>query len=81
MKMNKTEKGRKLLQWLREARESKGLTMRDVAAVLKVPHSWIGKVETGDRRLDIIEFARLCQVLGADPVKGLKLLEGVRKGK
>lgn len=81
MKMNKTEKGRKLLQWLREARESKGMTMRDVAAVLKVPHSWVGKVETGDRRLDIIEFTRLCQVLGVDPAKGLKLLEGVKKGK
>jgi transcriptional regulator with XRE-family HTH domain len=75
MKMNKTEKGRVLLKWLREAREKQGMTMRDVANVMKLPHSWIGKVEAGDRRLDIIEFAKYCQVIGADPVKGLKLLQ------
>lgn len=79
MKMNKTEKGRVLLKWLREAREKQGMTMRDVANVMKLPHSWIGKVEAGDRRLDIIEFAKYCQVIGADPVKGLKLLQKAKR--
>lgn len=81
MKMNKTEKGRALLKWLREAREEKGMTMRDVAHVLKLPHSWVGKVESGDRRLDIIEFAKYCQIIGADPLAGLKLLDGGKKAK
>lgn len=79
MKMNKTEKGRLLLKWLRESREKKGLTMRDVAALLKLPHSWVGKVEAGDRRLDVIEFAKYCQTIGADPVQGMKLLIKARK--
>ncbi len=81
MKMNKTEKGRTLLKWLREARETKGMTMRDVAQIMKIPHSWIGKVESGDRRLDVIEFVKYCQIIGADPFKGMKLLEGGKKVK
>jgi transcriptional regulator with XRE-family HTH domain len=81
MKMNKTEKGRQLLKWLREAREKNGMTMRDVASVMKLPHSWVGKVEAGDRRLDVIEFAKYCQVIGVDPVKGLKLLESGKAAK
>ena len=32
---------RALLSWLREQRQSRGLTMRAVAAKLDVPHSWI----------------------------------------
>ena len=79
MKMNKTEKGRLLLKWLRDAREKQGMTMRDVAAVLKLPHSWVGKVEAGDRRLDVLEFIKYCQVIGADPIKGLKLLQKAKK--
>ena len=79
MKMNKTDKGRLLLKWLREAREKQGMTMRDVATVMKLPHSWVGKVEAGDRRLDVIEFAKYCQVIGADPIKGLKLLQKAKR--
>lgn len=75
MKMKKTEKGRQLIKWLREAREKKGLTMRDVASIMKLPHSWIGKVESGDRRLDVVEFTKYCQVIGADPIKGIKLIQ------
>jgi len=65
---------RALLAWLRQSRQSQGLTMRDVAAKLGVPHSWIGKVETGERRLDVAEFERLCRVLDADPHAGIDVV-------
>jgi len=48
--------------------------MRTVAARLKVPHSWVAKVEQGERRLDIIEFTRLCLALGLDPHEGVDLI-------
>ena len=78
-KMNKTEKGRTLLKWLREAREKQGMTMRETGARMKLPHTWVGKIENGDRRLDVLEYVKYCQVIGADPVKGLKLLEKAKR--
>lgn len=46
----------RLRQWLREQRTAKGLTMRELAEKLGVIHSWVGKVELGERRLDLIEY-------------------------
>ncbi len=66
---------RALLAWLREKRRAQGISMRDLAAKLGVPHSWIGKIETGERRLDVAEFVRLCEALEIDPHAGVKLLK------
>lgn len=68
---------RTLLAWLRKSRQATGLTMRDAAARLGVPHSWIGKVETGERRLDVSEFVRLCKVLDVDPHTGIDVVRAV----
>lgn len=47
---------------LKAARESAKLTQRALAARLGVPHSWIAKVEAGERRIDVVE---LCWFLSA----------------
>lgn len=67
---------RALLGWLREQRQSRGLTMRAVAAKLDVPHSWICKIETGERRLDVCEYLALCQAIGCDYQEGMCRLAG-----
>ena len=41
---------------LRSARRGAGISQRDLAARLRVSPSWVAKVETGERRLDLIEF-------------------------
>ncbi len=64
----------RLLKWLRAVRREKGLTMREVGARLGLPHSWVGKIEIGERRLDVVEYLRLCQALQADPHEGLNRL-------
>ena len=64
-----------LLTWLKQEREKRGLTMRDLAAQIDKPHSWIGKIETAERRLDILEYVRYCDALGIKPEKGLKILK------
>jgi len=69
-----SEESRVLTAWLRECRKRKGLTIRALAAELGVPHSWIGKVEIGERRLDVVEYVHLCRALGVDPLDGIKEL-------
>ena len=62
-----------LRQWLRSERESRCLTMRNLAASMGKPHSYIQKVEEGERRLDVVEFIWYCMALGVDPGEGIKV--------
>lgn len=52
---------------LRAAREGAGLSQRGLAARLKVPHSWVAKVESGERRIDLVEFCWFVAACGGDP--------------
>jgi transcriptional regulator with XRE-family HTH domain len=53
---------------LRNLRDSAGLSQRELAANLKVPHSWVAKVETGERRIDLVEFCWFAWACGVEPV-------------
>ncbi len=53
---------------LKEAREGAGFSQRELAARLQVPHSWIAKVEMGERRIDLVEFCWFISACGIDPV-------------
>lgn len=67
-----SDEWRRLATWLREQREAKGLTMRDLAVKLGVPHSLVGKVEQRERRLDVVEYLIYCEALEVSPLEGLK---------
>jgi hypothetical protein len=41
---------------------------------LKRPRSFIGRIEAGERRVDVIEFIEIARVLGADPYRLLDRL-------
>lgn len=56
-----------LIRVLVEAREKAGMTQRDLAGRIKRPHSFVGRMEAGERRVDVIEFIEIARVLGADP--------------
>jgi|TARA_R110000803_G_scaffold110737_4_gene179215 transcriptional regulator with XRE-family HTH domain len=63
-----------LVNWLKENRQAQELTMRDLAKKLNMPHSFIGKVEQCERKLDVIEFINYCQALSLSPVDGIQLI-------
>jgi transcriptional regulator with XRE-family HTH domain len=63
---------RRLLTVLRAARERAGLTQAEVATRLDVYASFVSKVESGERRLDVVELAEFCGVYGTDLVALLK---------
>ena len=48
-------------------RKNAGLTQRDVAKRLKVPPSWVAKVETGERRIDLVEMCHFSSACETDP--------------
>jgi transcriptional regulator with XRE-family HTH domain len=49
------------------AREKSGLTQADVAAKMGRPQSFVSKYESGERRLDVVEFIHVCEALKVDP--------------
>jgi transcriptional regulator with XRE-family HTH domain len=51
---------------LRAVRERAGLSQRDLALKLGVPHSWVAKVEAGERRIDAVELAWFFNACGED---------------
>jgi transcriptional regulator with XRE-family HTH domain len=63
----RTRGHRALIALLVSTREAAGLTQRDLAARLKRPHSFGGRIEAGERRVDVIEFIEIARVMGVDP--------------
>ena len=49
---------------LKETRVAKSLTQADVATSLGVQQSYVSKYESGERRLDFVETAQVCEALG-----------------
>ena len=44
-------------------RKQAGLTQRELAKRLEREHSFVWRIETGERRLDLVEFHWVCQAL------------------
>lgn len=63
-----------IIKKLREARRNQGLTQAAVAEQLGKPQSFLAKVENGERRLDVIEFIHLAQLLSLDPAEVIKTI-------
>lgn len=57
-----------------EAREAAGLSQREVCRRLSQPATFMTKVESGYRRLDVVELVAVLGVLGADPVEFVREL-------
>lgn len=65
---------------LKELRESKGVTQAQLAKRLEIPQSYVSKYETGERRLDFVETAEICEALGVKTADFANLFES-RVGK
>lgn len=53
-----------LLVLLREVRREAGLTQIELAQRLRRPQSLVSDIESGQRRVDIVELRTICAVLG-----------------
>jgi len=53
---------RGIIQRLKEARIEVGLSQQEVADKLKKPQSYISKIESGERRLDVAEIKKFADI-------------------
>ena len=59
---------------LKKARVESSILQKDLAKTLRKPQSYISKIESGERNLDVVEFIQYCEGLGIDPTKWLRNL-------
>ncbi|TPJ22684.1 helix-turn-helix transcriptional regulator [Mesorhizobium sp. B2-7-2] len=57
-----------------EKREASGLTQTQLATRLGEYQSFVARLESGQRRVDVIEFIDLANILGFDPAAAIKRL-------
>ena len=60
---------------IRRLREEKNVTQSALADRLGVPQSFVSKVETGERRLDVLELRTVCAGLQLPLRKFVQMLE------
>ena len=59
-------------------RKAAVLTQRQLAKKLNREHSFVSRIELGERRLDVVEFYWVCLACEHDPTKSVYALIGVR---
>jgi len=55
-----------------KVRHDAGLTQRALAQKLGKPYSWVSKIESKERRMDVIEFIAVARALGLSELELLR---------
>ena len=74
MKSIYSARHKRLRELLSQERRRAGLTQVELSRVLRRPQSFVSKIETGERRLDIVELLEILARLGVDPARFLRAL-------
>ncbi len=77
-KQLRTARHKALIAALTHAREAAGITQRELARRLDRAHSFVGKIESGERQLNVLEFCEYADALGADAAE---ILRGIMRGR
>ena len=64
-----------LCQALVDARKRAGLGQDDLADRLKCHQSLVARIESGERRIDVVELVVLARAIGFDPFDVLAIVE------
>ena len=72
MKTIGTRHHRALIKLLIQKRENAKLRQQDIAKGMRQYQSWVARMESGERRIDVIEFFQLADIIGFDGHKALR---------
>jgi transcriptional regulator with XRE-family HTH domain len=64
-----------LIELLVAKREASGLTQADLAEKLGEYQSFVARLESGQRRVDVVELLKIAEVLGFDPARMIGMLQ------
>ena len=67
-KQLRTARHKRVMTVLVAIREEAAVTQRELARRIGRAHSYVGRIESGTRRLDLPEFIEWCEALGKNPV-------------
>jgi transcriptional regulator with XRE-family HTH domain len=70
---------KRLVDRLVAARKEAELTQVEVAKKLDKPQPFVSKCESGERRIDVVEFLYLCRLYGIDPCEVIREIEPAKK--
>lgn len=66
-----------LINFIIGKRKEIGLKQSELAEKMKVYQSLIARIESGERRVDVVEFIKLSEVLDFDPAEAIRTLSKV----
>jgi transcriptional regulator with XRE-family HTH domain len=72
-----TPRHRALVALLVKKRMSAGMTQADLAERIGEYQSFIARLESGQRRIDVVEFLEFAEVLGFDPSRAISALKKI----
>lgn len=67
-----------LIDFIVSRREVSGLTQAELAKRLGEYQSFVARLESGQRRVDVVEFLALSEVLKFDPAKAIRNISKTR---
>jgi len=65
----------RIISALKQARKAQGVTQMQLAEALGRPQSFIAKIESGERRLDVVEFVHLARLVGLHTDEIINLID------
>jgi transcriptional regulator with XRE-family HTH domain len=74
-KTRRSKRYKALIGLLVVRRQAAGMTQSDLAARLGKSQSFVARLETGQRRIIVVEFMTLAKILRFDPYKLISTLE------
>lgn len=74
-----TPRHKALIALLIEKRETAGLTQTELAAKLGEYQSFVARLESGQRRVDVVELLEIAAILGFNPNEALDRLSALER--
>ena len=78
MRTIRNKRHKRLIELILAARKQAGIRQVQLAKKLKRSQTWIARLESGERRLDVIELIELAEAIGFDAPG---IVEAVQKGR